>query len=124
MNADGWMEESWLVENACGLHARPAAMLARVARQYEAEIQLICGRQVAEDARSIVAILSLAATPGSLLTARVRGAEAESAIRAMADLFACQFHECEDESSAGAGSPRRYRTTLSLIPCTSLLLPA
>lgn len=65
-----------------GLHARPAALLARSAKACGAQISLIAHGRVA-DARSVVAIMALGVRHGDELTLRSKGLEAARALDAM-----------------------------------------
>lgn len=49
-----------------GLHARPASMLAELARSYSSSISIKAHEKVA-DAKSILSVLLLCATMGTLL---------------------------------------------------------
>jgi phosphocarrier protein len=74
-----------------GLHARPAANIAKTAQDFQAEISLICGANRA-DAKSILDILSLAAAHDSELTLECRGADASVAGEALLRLFQSSFN--------------------------------
>lgn len=74
-----------------GLHARPAANLAKVARNFEAEISLSAGEQQA-DAKSILDILSLAAARDTRLSITCRGKDARGAGEALVKLFESRFN--------------------------------
>jgi len=88
------------VPNAWGLHARPAAMLVQATQKYDAEIALeYDGRGVS--AMSIMGILTLGAGQGARVTVTAEGRDAAAAIRAIADLFACSFHEEEAATAIG-----------------------
>ncbi|HEY0802656.1 MAG TPA: phosphoenolpyruvate--protein phosphotransferase [Steroidobacteraceae bacterium] len=65
-----------------GLHARPAALLARRAKAFGAQISLAAHGRVA-DARSVVAIMALGVRHGDELTLRSEGHEAAQAVDAM-----------------------------------------
>lgn len=82
------------ITNELGLHARPAALLAQTAQRFDAEISFaVSGREA--DAKSILDILSLAATKGSTLTLRGKGPQARDAVEALALLVRRQFKEGE-----------------------------
>jgi phosphoenolpyruvate-protein phosphotransferase len=65
-----------------GLHARPAALLARSVKGLAAEMSLAAHGRVA-DARSVVAIMALGVRQGDELLLRARGRQAAEAIAAM-----------------------------------------
>lgn len=69
-----------------GLHARPAANLAKTAQEFNSEIRLRTAAQSA-DAKSILDILSLAAGRNAELTLECRGDDAAQAGHALLRLF-------------------------------------
>lgn len=88
----GEFETTVVITNELGLHARPAALVAKIAQQYPAEVALITtDREV--DAKSILDILSLAAAKGTALTVRCKGQNAEDCIKSIASLVRLQFQE-------------------------------
>lgn len=68
-----------LVSNVFGLHARPAAQLAQEAGKFRSQIKLVMDENEV-DAKSVLDILSLAATRGRTLTLRAIGPDADLAI--------------------------------------------
>jgi phosphoenolpyruvate-protein phosphotransferase len=88
-----------------GLHARPAALLARRAKGCGAHISLAAHGRTA-DARSVVAIMALGVRHGDELIVRAEGNEAAQAVAAaMAGLEEAQQMELTHES-APAQEPR------------------
>ena len=85
---------------AHGLHARPAARIAALAGDYDAAAELVAEDGRAASARSPVAMLGLALEHGAPLTIRARGAEAEAAVGAIADLIASGMGELLPVSEA------------------------
>jgi phosphocarrier protein len=81
-----------LVANQLGLHARPASQIAREAQAFAASISIV-GEGMSVDAKSILDVLTLAAGPGSTLTIRASGTDAEDAVEKIAQLFAARFGE-------------------------------
>jgi phosphotransferase system HPr (HPr) family protein len=80
------------VVNPQGLHARPAHAVVTLASRFRSDIELVRDGEIA-DAKSILAILTLAAAQGSQLTLRARGEDAGEALEALTDLFAGGFGE-------------------------------
>jgi phosphocarrier protein len=74
-----------------GLHARPAAIIAKASQNFQADIRLLCGENSA-DAKSILDILSLAALRNSELVLECRGADAHLAGEALLKLFHSGFN--------------------------------
>ncbi|XZE45832.1 HPr family phosphocarrier protein [Pirellulaceae bacterium SH467] len=87
-----------VVKNPEGLHMRPADKLVRTAASFQCQIELERAGQVA-DCRSILSLLTLAATQGSELILRAQGPDADQAVQAISQLFESQF----DEPSAAPG---------------------
>ena len=80
--------------NKLGLHARPAALLARTAGKFRADISIECqGRKV--NARSIIGLLTLGAPNGASLIIRAQGEDASEALDAIEQLVADRFGEAE-----------------------------
>ncbi len=78
------------LDNEFGLHARPAAILAKEAQKFTSDIRLLSdGREV--DAKSILDILTLAATNGSDLIVRASGKDAPEALRRIRELITGRF---------------------------------
>ncbi len=90
--APGEYEIRVTVTSELGLHARPAALVARTAQEYAAELRLVTPHQ-SVDAKSILDILSLAAVKGTPLTIRGKGSDAQPALEAIAGLIRAQFRE-------------------------------
>ncbi len=79
-----------IIQNDLGLHARPAARLAEIARRFKAKIYLKKGsRQV--EAESILDVLALACTKGSEVEIWAEGEEAEEAVLEIARLLSQQI---------------------------------
>lgn len=80
------------VRNRRGLHARAAALFARTAQGFSAEIT-VSRADLAVDGTSIMDLMMLAAGPGTVLRIQTDGDDAEAAAEALADLVAAGFHE-------------------------------
>src|SRR5690242_18462217 len=72
---------------AHGLHARPAARIAKLAGEYDAAIEIVAGDGRAATARSAVAMLGLALGHGAAITVRATGPAGDDAVAAIADLI-------------------------------------
>ena len=84
--------EQVMITNKLGLHARAAAKLVHTASDFDSEI--FVGTEHEEvNAKSILGILTLAATKGTPLTVRAEGSDEQAAVRAIVDLFADKFGE-------------------------------
>ena len=82
------------IVNKRGLHARASAKFVKLASGFDAEIRVSKDGQTV-DARSIMGLMMLAAGPGSAIEIEAEGAEADSALDALADLVARRFDEDE-----------------------------
>jgi phosphotransferase system HPr (HPr) family protein len=80
------------ISNALGLHIRPAGMVSKTALSFRSKISIARGAEVA-DARSIVALVALGASPGTWLTIRAEGSDAEAAVAAIRALIERKFGE-------------------------------
>jgi len=78
------------VTNALGVHARPSAKIAQLASMFSCSVWLAAkGRRA--DARSVVAVMLLAAGVGSTITIETSGADEKEAIDALNDLIGRGF---------------------------------
>jgi phosphocarrier protein HPr len=82
------------IKNKLGLHARAAALLVQTVNKFAAEVTLSKDGQVT-DARSIMGVLTLAATQGSKIHVEATGEDAERAVRAIEKLISAKFNENE-----------------------------
>lgn len=86
------LTEEITVVNKLGIHARPAAALVQTVLAYECDVFISYnGNRV--NAKSIMGLLTLAATRGSRLTVVCKGDDAEAAMKSIKDLFATGFGE-------------------------------
>ena len=76
------VSEALIVPNPTGLHARPTATLVALAKKYHSDIQLRRGDDSA-NAKSIVAIMSLAVACGEKVVVTAHGADANEAVEAI-----------------------------------------
>lgn len=83
------------VDNRAGLHARAALMVFNCAREFQAKVELVMGRQRV-DAGDMLQMLSLGAAQGTTLVLEATGPDAQRAIEALQTLFAAKFHEEDD----------------------------
>lgn len=82
------------IKNKLGLHARAAALLVQTINRFSAEIKISKDGQVV-NGRSIMGVLTLAATKGSKIHVEAKGKDAEEALRAIEKLIERRFHESE-----------------------------
>ncbi len=92
IGGQGAVDRVAVVVNQRGLHARAAALVARVAGQFEAEVTVaITAEQVS--ALSIMGMLMLGASTGTALQFNARGPDAEDAADALVRLVENGFEE-------------------------------
>ncbi len=82
------------ITNKLGLHARAAALLVQTVNRFSAQVTLSKDGQSA-DGRSIMGVLTLAATQGSNVQVEAHGEDAERAVKAIEKLFDSRFNENE-----------------------------
>jgi phosphotransferase system HPr (HPr) family protein len=82
------------ITNKLGLHARAAALLVQTVNRFSAQVTLSKDGQSA-DGRSIMGVLTLAATQGSNVQVEANGEDAERAVKAIEKLFDSRFNENE-----------------------------
>lgn len=70
------------VINPTGLHARPAAVLVREAKQFESEIYVMAGTRKV-DAKNVLALMDASIVCGMEITVQCIGADEEKALSAL-----------------------------------------
>lgn len=80
--------------NRLGLHARASALLVQTVNKYSAQVKLSKDGQTA-DGRSIMDVLTLAATQGSKIQVEAVGEDAERVVKAIEKLIEARFNENE-----------------------------
>jgi len=80
------------IVNQRGLHARASAKFVQLASGFQAEIEVEKDGAVV-GGTSIMGLMMLAASPGCCITVRARGADAQAALDALAQLVADRFGE-------------------------------
>ncbi len=85
-------EQKVKIVNKLGLHARPASLLVQTAMGFSSSINIIKD-EAKIDAKSIMGILMLAAACGTELTLQAEGADEETAVNKLAELFNNGFGE-------------------------------
>jgi phosphocarrier protein len=78
--------------NKRGLHARAAARFVKLADHYDADIRVAKNGSVVSG-RSIMGLMMLAASTGSMIELRASGTQATEALDAIAALVAAGFDE-------------------------------
>ncbi|MCB1196660.1 HPr family phosphocarrier protein [bacterium] len=81
-----------VIKNKNGIHARPAAMFVQQANKFESDI-FIVKDSVEVNGKSIIGIMTLAASYGTKLKLRASGPDAKEAITSLTKLFNEKFGE-------------------------------
>lgn len=88
------LESSIKVVNQLGLHARAAAQLVRLASSFKSRITLRrIDNKVVADAKSILSVLTLAASKRTQLELEVEGEDEQEALQAIKEIFVKGFGE-------------------------------
>ena len=88
------LEQKISIRNKLGLHARAAVKFVNLSNRFVASVKIVKdGNEI--DGKSILGILTLAATQGSEITLLVSGKDEEAALKALADLINNKFDEKE-----------------------------
>ena len=82
------------ITNPQGMHARPADMFVKLANRFASQIVIVKGSERV-DGKSILGLLTLAATEGTMLLLEADGPDAQQALDALAELVAQNFAEDE-----------------------------
>ncbi len=88
------LENSAIIINKLGLHARAAAKLVSTTSAYSSKIKIAFnGKEV--DGKSIMSVMMLAASKGSTLAIKANGQDEDAAMQAILDLIDDRFEEEE-----------------------------
>lgn len=72
-------EFSYIIKDEIGIHARPAGLLAKVAKEYNSKITLTANGKTAE-ATKLMAVMGLGAKKGTEVIIRTEGTDEDVAI--------------------------------------------
>jgi len=78
--------------NRQGMHARPAMQLVETSNRFQSKVRILKGGQVV-NAKSILDVISLEATKGTVLTFEADGDDADEALEALDQLVKSKFDE-------------------------------
>jgi phosphocarrier protein HPr len=87
-----FVERTYTIVNALGLHARAAAQLVQAANRFQSEVQ-VAKDGTSVNGKSIMGVLTLAAAKGSRITVSCEGPDAEAALAALGALVEGGFGE-------------------------------
>jgi len=80
------------IRNRLGLHARAAVQLVQITSRFDAEVRVTKDGETV-NGRSIMGVMTLAATQGSRITVETQGVEAGEALAAIRALVEARFNE-------------------------------
>ena len=86
------VEKEFQVTNELGLHFRAAAMLVRTLAEFSSEV-IISNGETEADARSVLDLMTLAASRGTTLRIKAAGEDADKTVEAIGSLIARNFAE-------------------------------
>jgi phosphocarrier protein len=85
-------EASCKICNELGLHLRAAAAFVKLAERFQSDVTLERDGQSA-NGKSIIALVTLAATKGTLVRVAASGSDAQAAVEALCGLIQDRFGE-------------------------------
>ncbi len=88
------IEKNLVIKNKLGLHARAAVKFVNTANRFVSSVKIVKD-DTEIDGKSILGILTLAATQGSKIAIRISGKDEEDALRALTALVNSRFGEKE-----------------------------
>lgn len=74
------------IKDPLGIHARPAGMIAKAAKEFQSEITIVKDGKTAGATR-IMSLMGLGIKCGDVVTIEIDGNDEDAAERAMRDLF-------------------------------------
>ena len=85
-------EQTIVIQNRAGIHARPAAMLVQETKNFTSKIYFEKNNDRI-NAKSIMGIITLGAAYGTEIKIIAEGADEEAAVAALVHLFESKFEE-------------------------------
>jgi phosphocarrier protein len=85
-------KESVEITNKLGLHARASAKLSHLANSFQSEVYLLYGEDRV-NAKSLLGILTLAASVGKTITIEANGKDEKKAVSEIVNIFKLKFNE-------------------------------
>jgi phosphocarrier protein len=87
--------KTFTIINARGLHARAATKLVQLAGRYPCQIMVVGPDGQTANAKSVMGVLLLCGSMGTILEVRASGDGAEEAVHQIGNLIASRFGEPE-----------------------------
>ncbi len=82
-----------MIRDPTGLHARPAVKLTKLAKRFEADVQVRAGGEAWVNAKSPNRVMKLKARHGEVLAFSAQGADAAEAVAALVALVERDFDD-------------------------------
>lgn len=76
----------YTIQDALGIHARPAGMLAKQAKEFQSKLHLTCNGKTAEISK-LIALMGLGIRCGDTVTVTVEGPDEQEAAERMKQWF-------------------------------------
>ena len=86
---------SFEIRNVLGLHARAATKLVQLAGKFPCEVHVTGPDGQAANAKSVMGVLLLCGSIGTVIAVRAKGPRAKEAVDAIGALIAARFGETE-----------------------------
>ncbi|RBP44015.1 HPr family phosphocarrier protein [Garciella nitratireducens] len=86
------IQKSVVIENATGLHARPASLFVQKANEFESDIFIIKDENKI-NVKSILGIMAAGISKGTEITIQADGPDEEAAVKALVQLVENKFGE-------------------------------
>ncbi|HJC64774.1 MAG TPA: HPr family phosphocarrier protein [Candidatus Blautia merdavium] len=77
---------NYTIQDALGIHARPAGVLVKEVKKFESKIT-IEGNGKSADAGKLLAVMGMGIKQGTEITVKAEGADEDAAIAAMEEFF-------------------------------------
>lgn len=108
------------IRNPTGLHARPATVLAGIAREFRSEVRLRYGDKIA-NGKSLASLLELGAERGSTVRVMARGPDEQAVLAALKDAVESGLGEEEGAPDGAATLTPAYQWE---VEAAGMVLPA
>ena len=93
--SDSYVAQEFTIINVRGLHARAATKLVQLASAYPCEVALVGPDGQEANAKSVMGVLLLCGSLGTVIGVRASGPRAQDAVTAIGALIANRFGESE-----------------------------
>ena len=87
------------IKNPQGLHARPASVFVKIANKFESEVTVKKGGE-SVNGKSIMGLMTLAASQGSVLEVEVSGPDADKAMQELENFLATDTEKGKSKEGA------------------------